>query len=81
VTIPDIREAMHMQPFRPFNLRLTDGRSLLVPHPDFVAIAGLSVIVTSPQQDGSYSLIDVSLIVSLEYEAKPAGTKKNGEPQ
>ena len=35
-----VRVALHNQPFQPFDLRLADGRSLHVPHPDFVAAMG-----------------------------------------
>ena len=33
-----VREALHQQPFRSFEIRLLDGRSFLVKHPDFVAL-------------------------------------------
>lgn len=72
-----VRDALHRQPFRPFTIRLADGRSLPVPHPDFVAVVGRSVIVASPQQNESYSIVESLLIVSLEYNgvpAPPAGT-------
>ena len=40
-----VREAIHAQPFRPFTLRLADGRELLIPHPDFVAVSARRVAV------------------------------------
>jgi hypothetical protein len=33
-----VRDALHQEPFRPFELRLVDGRSFVVRHPDFVAL-------------------------------------------
>jgi hypothetical protein len=33
-----VREVLHQQPFRAFEIRLLDGRSLTVKHPDFVAL-------------------------------------------
>jgi hypothetical protein len=72
-----IREALHKQPFRPFMIRLADGRALSVPHPDFVAVAGRSVIVTSPLQNESFAVVESLLIVSLDYNgvpSPPAGT-------
>ena len=33
-----VRDALHQQPFRSFEIRLLDGRSFLVKHPDFVAL-------------------------------------------
>ena len=34
-TANQVREAIKAQPFRPFVVRLVDGRSYPVPHPDF----------------------------------------------
>ena len=80
--IDKIREALHEQPFRPFMIRLADGRELTVPHPDFVAIAGVrSVIVVNPR-DGSHSVLESLLIVSLEYsngELESAEDTEKGE--
>ena len=76
--VPAIREALQARPFRPFTIRLTDGRSLPVPHPDFVAIAGRTVLVTSPSQDESYSVVDSVLIVSLDFLAATAPGQDGG---
>jgi hypothetical protein len=77
-----IREALHKQPFRPFTIRLADGRELRVPHPDFVAILGRTAVVASPDLDDSYSIVEPLLIVSLEYAGtttQPAsGTNTEG---
>jgi len=61
-----IREAMHRQPFRPFSLRLADGRELFVPHPDFVALSPRRVVVIN-HQDESTPILEPLLIVSVEY--------------
>ena len=37
-SVEQIRWAMHAQPFRPFSLRLVDGTSFVVEHPDFIAV-------------------------------------------
>ena len=36
--IAGVRELLHRQPFEPFLIRLADGRTLPVPHRDFVAL-------------------------------------------
>lgn len=76
------REALRKLPFRPFTIRLVDGRAFPVVHRDFVAVTGRSVVVASPDQDETYSLIDSILIVSLDYEAPvatpAAGTSDGG---
>jgi hypothetical protein len=74
-----LRQALHAQPFRPFVIRLVDGRALPVPHQELVAIAGRTVLVTSPQQDESYAVIDSLLIVSLDFTAAIAPPGGNGE--
>jgi hypothetical protein len=33
-----VREALHQQPFRASQIRLLDGRSFRVSHPDFIAL-------------------------------------------
>jgi hypothetical protein len=69
-----IREAMHTEPFRPFTLRLADGRELPVPHPDFIAVAGNGrrVVVFSPVDD-AMAILEPLLIVSFQYAATPQG--------
>lgn len=63
--ITGIREALHRQPFEPFAIRLADGRSLPVPHPDFVAVGPRRIIVVA--EDNSWSTVEPILIVSLDY--------------
>src|SRR4029077_1141511 len=60
-----IREALHRQPFRPFSLRLADGRELFVPHPDFVALSPRRVVVIN-HDDESTAILEPLLIVSVE---------------
>jgi hypothetical protein len=69
---------LHKQPFEPFAMRLADGRSLAVGHPDFVAVHPRRVIVIT--DDGSWSVVEPLLIVSLDYT--PGGRKAgNGRPR
>lgn len=65
--IAGVREALHKQPFEPFTFRLADGRSLPVAHPDFVAVHPRRVIVIA--DDGSWSVVEPLLIVSLDYDS------------
>ena len=39
----DLRTALRQQPFVPFRLHLTDGRSFDVPHPEFLTLIGIAV--------------------------------------
>jgi hypothetical protein len=36
--LESVRDALHHEPFRPFELRLVGGRTFVVRHPDFVAL-------------------------------------------
>jgi len=79
--IDAIREALHKRPFRPFTIRLANGRELPVPHPDFVAITGRTMVVVSPRLDDSFSVVDPLLMASLEFgDGRPEsaeGTNKD----
>lgn len=68
--IAGVREAIHKQPFEPFVIRLADGRSLPVPHPDFVALTPRRVIVGA--EDDSWAVVEPLLIVSLDYHRPEA---------
>jgi len=63
-----IREAIRRQPFEPFSIRLADGRSLDVPHPEMVAVGKRRIIVVKP--DDSWAVVEPLLIVSLDYNGK-----------
>jgi hypothetical protein len=67
--VEHVRTAVHQQPFEPFTIRLSDGRSLPVKHPEFVAISPNLVVVIGEKGYGT-SNIDPFLIVSIEYEGR-----------
>jgi hypothetical protein len=67
--IAGVRDALHRQPFEPFIIRLADGRSIPVPHRDFVALTPRRVIVGA--EDDSWCIIEPLLIVSLDSMRKP----------
>jgi hypothetical protein len=67
--IEGLRGALRRQPFEPFTVRLADGRSLPVPHSEFMALGTRRVIVVGP--DDSWSVIEPILIVSLDYDGQP----------
>jgi hypothetical protein len=73
MTIERFHAALHQVPFRPF-IRMADGRSFEVRHPDFVAHSptGRTVIVVHP--DDNYSVLDLLLMSELEVQAA------NGHP-
>ena len=62
--IAGVREVLHRQPFQPFVIRLADGRSLPVPHRDFVALGSRRIVVVA--EDDTWTVVEPLLIVSLD---------------
>ena len=60
-----LRDVLNRQPFKPFSMRLADGRGEHIARPEVVAIAPRLVVVA--RRDNSWSAIEPILIVSLEY--------------
>jgi len=69
MTIEQFRATLHQLPFRPFTIRMADGRSFDVIHRDFVAHSptGRTVIVFA--KDENYSVLDLLLMSELEVHA------------
>jgi hypothetical protein len=67
VTIASLRDVHRARPFRPFILRLADGRSIRVDHPELMAFlgAGRTIAVSYPESD-HFELIDLLLVNSVE---------------
>ena len=76
--VAGVREALLRQPFEPFWLRLADGRTLEVRHPEFVALSPRRIIVINDDQVGSWSVVEPLLIVSLDYRVG-SHERGNGE--
>ena len=75
-----IREAIRREPFEPFVMRLADGRSLRIPHPEFVAVHPRRVIVIA--EDASWSVVEPLMVVSLDYDGTsvpPHGAEEPGD--
>ena len=58
-----VRKRLHEE-FTPFVIRLSDGRTVPIPHPDFIAI-GKNVVVVLDAEDHSIKM-DPLHIVSLD---------------
>ncbi|HEX3657965.1 MAG TPA: hypothetical protein VHV55_19405 [Pirellulales bacterium] len=67
MTTEQLRAAHRATPFRPFKIRMADGRAFPVPHPDFLSIspAGRTVVIYQP--DGAASIVDLLLMTELEW--------------
>jgi hypothetical protein len=77
VTIENVRELIHANPFVPFSVRLADGRTIPVIHSDFVSSSPTGrVLHVFHGPDDASTFIDVLLVTALELNpgAKPAGS-------
>jgi hypothetical protein len=68
-----LREAIVRRPFEPFAIRLADGRSVSINHPEFVAVGKRRAVVI--QEDDSCLWLEPLLVVSIDW---PGGKPKRG---
>ena len=68
MNLDGIRQALRRRPFSPFSMMLADGRALDVRHPEFVAVGPRLTTVIA--EDGSWSVVEPLLIVSLDYAGR-----------
>jgi hypothetical protein len=79
-----LREALLRQPFEPFAIRLADGRSVEVRHPEVLAVGKRRAVLI--QEDDSCLWIEPLLVVSIDwpgFKSKPKpgnGTPKKRRP-
>jgi hypothetical protein len=66
MTSEQLKTTLRQQPFRPFIIRMADGRSFQVSHPDWMMVSptGRTAILFEP--DDSYSIVDLMLMNELE---------------
>jgi hypothetical protein len=74
MTIEQFRATLHQLLFRPFTIRMADGRSFDVSHRDFIAHSPSGRTVIIVQDDESYSVLDLLLMTEVEVHAA------NGRP-
>jgi hypothetical protein len=70
LTQNDIRDLVHTSPFKPFRLHLADGKTLRVPHPEFVLAGREQLVVATelPQEvPGELNIVPYEHIVRLEF--------------
>jgi hypothetical protein len=62
-----IREFLHATPFRPFIIRMANGREHRIDHPDFVLASSEAPQVIIEAVDGEVTYLSVLLITSVEH--------------
>jgi hypothetical protein len=80
----ELRKAKDRRPFRPFSIRMADGKELEVRHPDAVAWGSdRSRIVWYISPSDDWVTIDIALVTSLAGPApspSPSGDSPAAEP-
>ncbi|MHB1423908.1 MAG: hypothetical protein ACYC3I_12070 [Gemmataceae bacterium] len=69
MTGEQLRAMREANPFRAFTIHLADGRTLAVPHRDFVSQSpgGRTIIVY--RADAAFCVVDLYLVTELEVQA------------
>ena len=65
--IEAIEEALHANPFVPFQIVLPSDRVVPVPHPDFVSIAPNRKWIFVWNKRGGFSYVEPALVVQLTF--------------
>ncbi len=73
MTIESLDRAYKARPFRPFAFRLADGRSIPVPHPEFLAFNGKGRTAIVIDDEYGFEVVDLPLVVSLAFEGQAVG--------
>ena len=66
MTSEQLKATIRQQPFRPFSIRMVDGRSFSVAHPDWVMVSPTGRTAIIFEKDDSYSVVDLMLMSELE---------------
>ena len=74
MTIEQLRTTLRAQPYLPFTIRMADGRSFPIPHPDFLSMSPTGRTAVIFHEDGSASIVDLLLMTELELAA-PSTTR------
>jgi len=63
--IDDLRHAYQARPFRPFSIRVADGREYQVDHPEFLSFSttGRTIVVSTPKD--LHGIIGTAMITSI----------------
>lgn len=75
----DELRAVHLaRPFRPFTIRVADGREYFVVHPEFLAYAPPSRTLSVVTPKGFHDIIDLMMITSIHLDNGKPRRKRKG---
>lgn len=64
-----IKDTLRAEPFRPFSLRLVDGREFPVPHPEFLYVPPnmRRTVLVANISTGAMTIVDAVMIASITF--------------
>lgn len=71
MTADQLRSTRDANPFRPFTMRLADGRYFRITHRDYLSMSPGGRIVIVYDADDSFSILDILLVTELTVEGSP----------
>jgi hypothetical protein len=78
MTSEQVRQVWNTTPFRPFTLRMTDGRAFRIPHREFLSLAPVGRTLIVHHEDGNFSILDLLLATEITVETDQPAVGSNG---
>ncbi|MBA2432291.1 MAG: hypothetical protein H0V56_09260 [Chthoniobacterales bacterium] len=66
MTGEQIRNLYRATPFEPFRVHMANGRSVDIPHPDFMHLSPTGRRLIVDRDDDNFEIVDVLLVTSVE---------------
>jgi len=66
MTVERVRAFHRATPFKPFTIRVADGRSFRVPHPELLSISPSGRTIHVEFGDDDFSTIDLLLVTEIQ---------------
>ena len=63
-----LRDAVRLEPFQPFFLRMADGREFEIRHPEFIIVPERArTFIFHDYRDGAYRVFDLRHVQKIKY--------------
>ncbi len=79
MTTEELYKLHQARPFRPFTMRLGDGQSLPVRHPEMLSYAPKHRVAVVHRPNGSFEIIDLLLVTGLNVHSARNGKRANAQ--
>ena len=78
MTVEQLKLAHCAAPFRPFTIRMADGRTFPVAHPEFLSRSPSGRTVIVQYGNDAFSILDLLLMTEIEFDAPTTKPVKRG---